>query len=378
MLKEPRETMEQLPSVFQPFLTWLTGAASKAELLRVDINKKPPSPIYHVVLAFLKCMIGVVISYTYFYYEYYILLIIGWIITVSGMRKLQVVIYHNCAHGMIFNDEKNNRILGWFISIVLLIKNYDQYKVEHLAHHSSRKLLTRDDDTLVFLMDHLGINSKDSVKDMWRKLLITIFSPIAHIRFLLGRLNTGMFSTNISFSLTCILFWSLLVSTVFYFNIEKIFVIIWMVPLIIGYQISATLRLVAEHRWPPVDILQKRERAFISLSTSSVFLGRELKVNPEFSLLSRYIKILLWWGEMLSIHLFFRLFVLVGDTPCHDYHHRRPTAKDWTRYAYARKADQEKGCVGHTHNYLDSWGYIETVNSNFKSFSEAAPYYQHR
>lgn len=70
MLKEPRETMEQLPSVFQPFLTWLTGAASKAELLRVDINKKPPSPIYHVVLAFFKCMIGVVISYTYFYYEY--------------------------------------------------------------------------------------------------------------------------------------------------------------------------------------------------------------------------------------------------------------------------------------------------------------------
>lgn len=376
MLNDPRETMEQLPSYVQPFLTWLTGTASIAELSRKKIDSV--SPLYHVFLAFFKCIFGLIISIVSLHFELYFLLIIGWIFTISGMRKLQVVIYHNCAHEMIFEKEVNNRILGWVISIILLIKNYDQYKIEHKAHHSSKKLLTRDDDTLIFLMDHLGINSKDTVKIMWVKLIFTVFSPMAHIRFLFSRLNSNIFSTNILFSLSSMMFWLVIISFIVNFDMVNIFIITWIIPLTVGYQISATLRLVAEHRWPPIDILENRDREFISLSTSSVFLGRELLLYTEQAKFSRYLNILFWWAEMLTIHLFFRLFVLVGDTPCHDYHHRRPTAKGWTRYAYARKADKENGCIGHTHNYIDSWGYIQTVNSNFKSFSEAAKYYKHR
>ena len=76
-----------------------------------------------------------------------------------------------------------------------------------------------------------------------------------------------------------------------------------------------------------------------------------------------------WWAEMLTLQLFVRLFVLVGDAPCHDYHHRRPASKRWASYAHARQQDRLDGCRGFPVNYCDSWGLFRTIDRNLATLA---------
>src|SRR6266404_876121 len=78
---------------------------------------------------------------------------------------------------------------------------------------------------------------------------------------------------------------------------------------------------------------------------------------------------LAWWVEMLTVQLFVRLFVLVGDAPCHDYHHRRPASKRWASYAQARQQDRLNGCWGFPVNYCDSWGLFRTIDANLATLA---------
>ncbi|MNC71331.1 hypothetical protein D3C76_1608810 [compost metagenome] len=81
---------------------------------------------------------------------------------------------------------------------------------------------------------------------------------------------------------------------------------------------------------------------------------------------------------MLGYHLFIRVFVMVGDTPCHDFHHRRPRSKEWPNYITARERDRIEGSKPFPTNYADYWGYINAVTTNFRNFQKALPYYASR
>jgi len=72
---------------------------------------------------------------------------------------------------------------------------------------------------------------------------------------------------------------------------------------------------------------------------------------------------------MLTVHLFTRVFVLVGDAPCHDYHHRRPASRRWASYIHERQKDCDQGCVGFPANYIDTWGLFEAIDSMLESLS---------
>jgi hypothetical protein len=77
-----------------------------------------------------------------------------------------------------------------------------------------------------------------------------------------------------------------------------------------------------------------------------------------------------WLVRMVSLHLFARLFVLVGDTPCHDYHHRHPSSKEWTSYTHARHHDAKLGCPGYPITYSECWGLFNAIDANLQSISE--------
>src|SRR4029077_9782543 len=84
---------------------------------------------------------------------------------------------------------------------------------------------------------------------------------------------------------------------------------------------------------------------------------------------SRLCSWFVWWGEMLTVQLFVRLFVLVGDAPCHDYHNRRPGSKRWTSYSHARQKDRLDGCPGFPVNYCDSWGLFRSIDRNLATLA---------
>ena len=75
---------------------------------------------------------------------------------------------------------------------------------------------------------------------------------------------------------------------------------------------------------------------------------------------------------MLTVHLFARVFVLVGDAPCHDFHHRRPASRRWTDYIHARQKDADNGCPTYPLGYIETWGLFEAIDENLASLSTAA------
>lgn len=76
---------------------------------------------------------------------------------------------------------------------------------------------------------------------------------------------------------------------------------------------------------------------------------------------------------MLTVTVFSRAFVLVGDAPCHDFHHRRPANRKWTSYAHARQQDSDAGSPGFPVGYTENWGLIRAVDSNLATLAATPP-----
>ena len=172
-------------------------------------------------------------------------------------------------------------------------------------------------------------------------------------------------------NLIAIIYWAALIAFVNHYHWWLEFCIAWVIPLTILYHISRTLRLVVEHTWPEERYLEKRNLDFVYASTIAVFLGEPCPVHSSH-FFKNAILYVVWGMRMLTIHLFSRVFVLVGDTPCHDYHHRNPSSKEWTNYIYARQRDQ------HTSKmlaYQEIWGFFKALDVNLESMSRKGNIY---
>ncbi|PSB02096.1 fatty acid desaturase [Merismopedia glauca] len=143
----PRETMRCLPNWMQPFLTMATGK---------PLSDQIPwqlTPAYHLSTALLTLISGVIGSILILHYESFDpLLIFSWLLTVSGARKLQVTIVHQCAHHNFSGHQKLDRCLGETISVILMIQDFESYQKEHHKdHHALQNLMTAVDPTFKFL-----------------------------------------------------------------------------------------------------------------------------------------------------------------------------------------------------------------------------------
>jgi fatty acid desaturase len=359
----PRESMLALPSFFQPFLTWLTAKAGSTE------SYKNRSCRYQVITTFISIILGTSISISALKHSGWFLCLLPFslIVTTSGFRKLQVMIFHNCVHGLIFQKGYQNYLLGEFISIFMLLKTFSNYKKEHLMHHSSKKLLTFEDDTIQYLFNFIGFAPGMKKSQLWLTLFSSFISPFCYLRGIIGRISVCLFSHSSIHNIIAITYWSLLLYFVYLFGVWQYFLIAWFVPLFILYQISATLRLIVEHTWPDEENMSTRGKEFICLSTSAIFLGEAVPSTEGFF---KKIVAWSWWTiKMIVVHLFSRVFVLVGDTPCHDLHHRRPSSKRWYNYIHERQQDENKGCPGYPINYSETWGLFVAINRNFECLS---------
>ncbi|WP_185058266.1 fatty acid desaturase [Pseudomonas frederiksbergensis] len=369
-----RNSMRALPGFMQPFLSWLT-----AKPLPEDINQvRPLKPVHHILVSAGLIALGVVVAGVGDLQGSLALWLSGFVVATGGIKQMQVMICHNCAHDMVFEQRELNLRVGRLISGVLMLKPFDIYKKEHALHHSSKTLLTDDDDTLSYLQGVVGLKPSDSTAVMWVKLVTTALSPLVMLRSAWGRLKATVTAPNRPVSAFTLIFWAttaLLAAAVGHF---ELFVMAWVIPVFAGYHISTTFRLAAEHTWPSIDVLERRGIDFICESTTGVFIGEALRIPEGAGGVRRWAHIGLWLIKMLGFHLFIRLFVMVGDTPCHDFHHRRPRSKDWPNYVTARERDRIDGSQPFPSNYTDHWGYINAVTTNFRNFQQALPYYANR
>lgn len=357
---------KRLPAFLQPFLTWLTARPAPGE------KSRPHTAIFHVVTAFGALGAGVALSLLALHLSGPWLLALPFllILSSSGMGKLQAVVFHHCAHGTVFRKRETNRLVGETISILLLMKHFDVYQHEHMLHHSPNKLLTHEDEFTQFVMNLAGLRPGLPKPVLWRRVIVSFVSPFFHLRFLLARVSSCLLSHSTVHNLIGWAAWGGLFYLAWLTGAWTEVAVAWLVPVTVLLQIGTALRTLCEHRFPEQEVIDARGKTFVCLATAGVFPGSPVPAQSATSP-GGLLAWAGWWTSMLTVHLFSRVFVLVGDAPCHDFHHRRPASRRWTDYIHARQKDADTGCQSFPLGYIETWGLIEAIDENLASLSTA-------
>ena len=363
---DPRVAMaERLPRSLQPFLTWLTARPLTGEAL---VER---SPLYFVGVALLQTFGGVALaalSMSANPLPAVALLLVGWLFTSAGLGLFQVVVFHHCSHSTVFRTRENNIRVGRLISAILLFKHFDAYKAEHMLHHNHKMLLTEEDEFAGFVFGMCRLQPALPKRILWRRVLVNLVSPAFHLRFLRRRLAGAWRSPDRTHNAVGIAVWGTLAGVAVATGHVGAFLVAWVFPVVVLLQVATVFRILCEHRFPEPEMILARGKDFASHATAGVFPGSAPPAETIGSAtgIACWIG---WWSNMLTVQLLVRLFVLVGDAPCHDFHHRRPASRRWTSYIQARQVDLEEGKVGARAHYQEAWGLFRAIDENLASLS---------
>ncbi len=368
----PREQMaERLPRAVQPFLTWLTAKPAPHE----EAPHRSAMGFLAGALAWIGA--GVLLTILPFLVSsslpaIWLAVPIGLLLTCCGLGLFQVVIFHHCSHGTVFQTREANRRAGRLISSLLLFKRFDDYQREHMLHHSAKKLLTEEDEFADFVLGLLGLEAGLSKKELWRRLLVCTFSPMFHWKFFVRRVEKSLFTGDAAHDWPGRVFWGGAIVATLATGTFWIFALAWILPVTVLLQIATIYRIIVEHAFPEAELVAARNKDFVCHATLGVFPGREPPAERATTP-AGFFAWGAWWAEMLTVQLFVRLFVLVGDAPCHDFHHRRPATRRWTTYAHARQSDLDAGSPGFPAGYFECWGLFAAVDRNLASLAATLP-----
>jgi fatty acid desaturase len=364
---DPRAAMAaRLPALVQPFLTWLTARPAPGEGQR----ERPGWTFVSEALMWVA--IGVALGVLAFEVSVplaCLLLPISLLATSCGLGLVQVVVFHHCSHGTVFSRRERNRDIGRLTSALLLFKHFDGYKREHMLHHNARKLLTDEDEFADFVLNMCRLEPQVPKRELWRRVLAeVVFSPAFHARFLHRRLRAALRSPDALHNRVGAAAWLLAFAAAAATGHLVAFIVIWVLPVTVLLQMATVGRILCEHRFPEPSLIAARGREFVCRATAGVFPG-SAPPRERADTLRGLALWCGWWLDMLTRQLFVRLFVLVGDAPCHDFHHRRPATKAWTTYIHARQKDLDAGCPGYPLNYGETWGLFRAIDENLETLA---------
>ena len=363
--RDPRQTMSGLPRAFQPFLTWLTGK---------PLPGQHPlwlmTPWSHLLAGAMQLATGVGLSVAIGLSArpaLWPLYLLTWMITVGAARKLQVMVCHQIVHTKLTGNKSLDRYIVEAITTPLWVQDYTGYAEDHLkAHHGSDYGKEIDPD-FAFLL-RIGIKPGLSRRKLWRRLLTSLFSPRFHLIFLTSRFRSNFVGAprkRVAMSVAYLAVFCI-VATLTGHLVVTFFA--WLFPILILYQASALLQFVCEHRWENSD--EPNNMTKLAGFTVGRFCGEPA---PQAGL--RGIRLIgawcWWWAKMMLVHLPSRLFVLVGDLPQHDWHHRNVSAKgsEWSNAAYAR-AKSISELQPASPRYDEVWGLANAIDEVFIRLSK--------
>lgn len=340
-----------LSPVFQFAMTWLSGKPLH------DQSLPKLSAWGHFVRAMMSLALGIGLAWLSCLSGILALIPIAWILSLFGMRFMQLVIVHNAAHRNFIRHDYIDRMVGFWVSAVLMIENFESYQRKHGREHHNWKLLSTPKDPTVKSLEKAGIVPGQSMRQILFNLFIALFSPAYHLSEFYQRIRSYWVDTSlypkvvISFVIICqigIVIWS---------DAVWAFTIAWLIPITVLYQHVALLRLVVEHKWDkPGSIRGSREDAMPL--TTAIFLGvAPPKKKGLFTWLG-------WAIQMLNA-LIVRLTILPGDSgAAHDWHHCHPCG-DWSNYLEERR----KEALLRPDDYNEVWGYWNALKQSFHSIA---------
>ncbi|TAK14723.1 MAG: hypothetical protein EPO32_00940 [Anaerolineae bacterium] len=366
-----RESLLALPSFVQPLLTWVTGKPPYGAR-----SKHTPSNWFHLVSALAALFGGafaswVVVSMQITAILAVPILLLAWMVTVSGARKLLIMISHQCVHGKFSGNKVLDRIVMELVSTTILVQDFQAYQADHVSIHHSKQLATLEDPDVKFLVT-LGFLPGLQKAALWRRLWWTVVSPRFHRIFLQARLKANFISAPSYRRFMSLVWWTAQLSLVSWLGLWSEYAIAWVFPLTILYHISALLQFTCEHRWLQIRDPKQSGRWVLARLTAGRFMG-EPAPDQGWHGAKKVVAWLTWFGRMLFLHLPARVFVLMGDLPQHDHHHRHPESLTWVNAAYARQEDLEAGSPGWPEPYSEVWGLGNAIDHVFEVLSSLPP-----
>lgn len=318
------------------------------------------SPWDHLLLSSIALSTGIMLGIQAVNAGAWLLLPLSWLLTLHGARFWQLVIIHHCAHQNFIRHPKLDALLGWALSLLLLIEPFERYKHRHVRGHHARFSLSTRHDPSVQLLIRAGLANGLPVCVLQRRLLGALVSPRFHLYQFCERLRANITAdvmTRIAFSIHL-----LALAGLAYYVGGTAFGLAVVLPLTVFYQQTQLIRICVEHLRAGDDATQ-RSQAQMAALTRAIFLGA---APPQDRSLPAWV---IWFLKMLG-HVLIRLVILPGESgAAHDYHHLRARG-DWANYLQARRQHvAELEAQGKGHLYGEVWGLSQALRLSLTSIS---------
>lgn len=311
---------------------------------------------------------GVALSVLAIYgYIYPLFILLGWVITVGGGRGLQTSISHFAVHSKFTGNKKVDMMIAEIISVVLFIMNAPAYfKLHCIDHHSPSIVATKKDGDVEFIV-LLGFNTGMTVQELREHFWKVIFSPKFHWIFFKARAVSNFVKANTKRIIAAAAYWLLVLGLVVVSGNLITFSLVWVVPVIFLYQISALCQFLTEHYWligsenSTVDHLTKQEqKERAKMITPTRFFGDILL--PGASGWQKAV----WLLRLFFIHLPLRIFVVPSSCLVWHSHHHAEYKVDWPNetfggYAWAKENPGQ---------FTEVWGLHAAFTLVFETLSE--------
>lgn len=351
-LSRPRETMRSLPRIVQPLLTWVTGVPLAGREPR--LRWRPALALFAGVF---QTTAGVAIGVAGLTLPWYLavpLVLISWLTTTGGMRRLELVVVHQALHQMFTESSVGNRIVCEIFSTLLWRPPYDEDRREHLAHHAFPCSL-KDGDT-VYLRS-TGARPDMTKQEFRAYLLKAMVSPRHHWSFFSGRIKSNFFSRPPFYRLAMSLVF--LAATIGFLAVTgwwMQWLVLWFVPVTFVFQNYSLIYTLSEHRWWLFDNAERLTKAQRDQLTFGRFIGEPVPIVEGMNVAGRLGAWTGWWLRMTLLYAPYRMCILVGDTVQHDLHHLRPKC-DWANSSWVRNDQLATAEAG---RYFEAWGGLLT------------------
>ncbi|WP_320069477.1 fatty acid desaturase [Micromonospora sp. RTGN7] len=362
-MQDIRATYLRFPAWTQHFWTWQTGKALPGQepLLR------------HTWASYLAVTLGLflggltisTVAVGVMFPLWYLALLLGWILTVTGARMMVLVIAHQALHRKFSGNASADWFWGEAVTVLSVFHTFQDFKEEHFDNHHRREVFATEADPPVQFLLNLGFRTGRSRAAQWRRAWAVFLSPVFYGRGFLGRVGSNLKGGKVR--LVGFAVWAgWWLSLPFWFpHGLLVLVLAFVLPVILFAQLSALLDRLGEHEWLAPRVPEYGHRYYTAAATSARYCGAPVppRSMPAGRQLVAWVR---WTAATLFYHLPSRLLVVVGDLPNHDYHHRYPSTADWTTAAYARQRDIDTGPQGPA--YQEVWGMGAAIDKVFRSW----------
>ncbi|MEV7523300.1 hypothetical protein [Streptomyces sp. NPDC091371] len=367
--EEIRASYQRFPRWTQHGWTWITGKALPGQQPLVRLN-----PVTYLLCDLVALAAGIGSAWWIVARGplwTLVLLPLSWALTASAARVCSTVIAHHAIHTRFTGRIRQDRLIHQVLSTLVCTDDADQYYEDHVnLHHRKETFATLADPTIQHLL-MLGFRPGMSTQALRRRLALMIVSPRFHAEFLYTRLAQNLVRCAPYRRVMGFAYLAGVFGLVTWQGVWWEFTVAVLVPMIPLYQIVALLEFLSEHAWFKAKDGSLSGRAFHVSHSWGRFCGDPLPPTG----LGRYAAFRAWFrwsARLVGYHIPARLLVVPGDLAQHDFHHRRPSTREWVRAAYARQHDID---AGHPKwpAYTDVWGMGDAIGRVFTILSQEKP-----